>query len=178
VQLIGGHPVLDFVNVAPESFHDALLLAVATGVASRPEARQLQGRHDAELQQLSGLRALLRGVFATAEPRRVDLDALAQAWAVAASCAHLRPARRGGRLALTFDVAGSGAAVLRHRLTQKAIELLTSDLKVRVGTCGSCGWLFLDTSKNRSRRWCSMRLCGGAAKSRAYYRRRTGQRRA
>lgn len=175
VQLIGGHPVLDFVNVAPESFGDVLQLAVATGLARRSEASKLEGRHDAELQQLSALRALLHGVFATTEPRHADLDVLSQAWAVAATRARLRPARRAGRLALMFDVAGSGAAILRHRLTQAAVDLLTSDLRARVGTCASCGWLFLDTSKNRSRRWCSMRLCGGAAKSRAYYRRRTGQ---
>jgi predicted RNA-binding Zn ribbon-like protein len=174
VQLIGGHPVLDVVNVAPESFGDVLQLAVATGLASRNEAKAIEGRHDAELDQLRALRTLLHGVFATGEPRRADLDALAQAWAAAASHARLRPSGHG-RIALTFDVAGSGAAVLRHRLTQRAIELLTSDAHARVGTCASCGWLFLDTSKNRSRRWCSMQACGGAAKSRAYYRRRTGQ---
>ncbi|MEV6108283.1 CGNR zinc finger domain-containing protein [Streptomyces sp. NPDC051940] len=32
----------------------------------------------------------------------------------------------------------------------------------------TCGWVFWDVSKNRSRRWCSMRVCGNRNKSRAY----------
>lgn len=32
----------------------------------------------------------------------------------------------------------------------------------------SCGWVFWDVSKNRSRRWCSMRVCGNRAKARTY----------
>jgi predicted RNA-binding Zn ribbon-like protein len=37
-----------------------------------------------------------------------------------------------------------------------------------------CGWVFFDHSRNGSSRWCSMKVCGDRAKSRAYYRRRTG----
>jgi predicted RNA-binding Zn ribbon-like protein len=44
-----------------------------------------------------------------------------------------------------------------------------------VRACGGCGWLFLDTSKNHSRRWCSMDACGNQAKARRHYRRRTGK---
>lgn len=171
--MIGGHPALDFVNLAPESFADVLQLAVATGLASGSEAKSLEGRHDAELEQLGALRTLLHDVFAAAEPKQADLDALARSWAAATGQAHLQPAGRG-RIALTFDVAGSGASLIRHRLLQGALELLASDQHPRAGTCPSCGWLFLDTSKNRSRRWCSMQACGSAAKSRAYYRRRNG----
>lgn len=36
-----------------------------------------------------------------------------------------------------------------------------------------CGWAFYDRSVNASATWCSMRVCGGRAKARAYYRRRT-----
>ena len=31
-----------------------------------------------------------------------------------------------------------------------------------------CGWLFLDESRNRSRKWCSMEYCGGTAKARRF----------
>jgi predicted RNA-binding Zn ribbon-like protein len=37
-----------------------------------------------------------------------------------------------------------------------------------------CRWAFLDTSKNRSRAWCSMRVCGNRTKTRAYRARRRG----
>jgi predicted RNA-binding Zn ribbon-like protein len=36
-----------------------------------------------------------------------------------------------------------------------------------------CGWVFYDSSRNHSARWCSMKVCGDREKSRAYYRRRT-----
>ncbi len=52
-----------------------------------------------------------------------------------------------------------------------AAELLTSEEWNRVGQCADergCGWLFLDTSRNRSRRWCSMGDCGNRAKQRRH----------
>ena len=52
-----------------------------------------------------------------------------------------------------------------------AVELLTSADLGRIKECpgggeGPCAWLFVDTSKNAIRRWCSMAECGGEAKSR------------
>lgn len=41
-----------------------------------------------------------------------------------------------------------------------ALELLTTGPVERIKTCGNCRWLFLDQSRNRSRRWCSMDECG------------------
>lgn len=37
-----------------------------------------------------------------------------------------------------------------------------------------CGWMFYDHSRNQSARWCSMKVCGGREKARAYYQRKTG----
>jgi predicted RNA-binding Zn ribbon-like protein len=53
-----------------------------------------------------------------------------------------------------------------------AAELLTSGPLERVRECpgdDTCGWLFLDTSRNGSRRWCDMRTCGNRAKARRHY---------
>jgi predicted RNA-binding Zn ribbon-like protein len=53
-----------------------------------------------------------------------------------------------------------------------AVKLLTSDQLERIGQCADdrgCGWLFYDTSRNRSRRWCSMESCGNRAKAQRYY---------
>jgi predicted RNA-binding Zn ribbon-like protein len=38
-----------------------------------------------------------------------------------------------------------------------------------------CGWVFYDSSRNYSARWCSMKVCGDREKSRAYYRRKTAR---
>lgn len=60
-----------------------------------------------------------------------------------------------------------------------AAELLVHGRLERVRECpgdGSCGWLFLDASKNGSRRWCDMSTCGNRAKARRHYRRATSGR--
>lgn len=54
-----------------------------------------------------------------------------------------------------------------------AVNLAASDDAARVKECGNdnCNWLFLDTSKNRSRRWCDMKECGNRAKVKRHYER-------
>jgi predicted RNA-binding Zn ribbon-like protein len=52
-----------------------------------------------------------------------------------------------------------------------AMELLLSPKRRDVRRCEGppgCGWLFLDHTKNHSRRWCSMRDCGNRAKMRRF----------
>jgi predicted RNA-binding Zn ribbon-like protein len=56
-----------------------------------------------------------------------------------------------------------------------ASELLTSDEMARVKRCPGCGWLFLDTSRNGMRRWCSMEDCGSEAKSKRQYERKRAE---
>ena len=55
-------------------------------------------------------------------------------------------------------------------LADLALNLLTEDPPARLHACASdtCRWLFLDTSKNRTRRWCDMKICGNRAKARRY----------
>ena len=55
-----------------------------------------------------------------------------------------------------------------------AESLLTSPAMDHVRMCGSetCRWLFYDTSKNHSRRWCDMKLCGNRMKARRFQKRR------
>jgi len=58
-----------------------------------------------------------------------------------------------------------------------AVELLTSSEHRLVKQCPGphCGWLFLDESRNRTRRWCSMQICGNRTKARLHYARNTSQ---
>lgn len=55
-------------------------------------------------------------------------------------------------------------------IARSAADLLTSDDLARVRRCPgeACGWLFLDTSRNGSRQWCDMRICGNRAKARHF----------
>ena len=60
---------------------------------------------------------------------------------------------------------------LVHRLALDAFALATSPDAERVKTCEGegCGWLFLDRSRNQSRRWCDSADCGNRARMRRYY---------
>jgi len=53
-------------------------------------------------------------------------------------------------------------------IVHSAVELLTRGPLDRIKQCAGCSYLFLDESKNRSRRWCSMDDCGASEKARRY----------
>lgn len=58
-----------------------------------------------------------------------------------------------------------------------AAQLLVSDLLERVHECNNdrCTWMFIDETRNHSRRWCSMEGCGNRMKARRHYRRAKGK---
>lgn len=59
-------------------------------------------------------------------------------------------------------------------IVRSTADLLASPELRYTRICASedCGWLFLDTSKNHSRRWCDMKSCGNRAKARRHYTRK------
>ncbi|MBT2383351.1 ABATE domain-containing protein [Streptomyces sp. ISL-11] len=72
---------------------------------------------------------------------------------------------------------GPGLDPVRHALAAVAVawaELVGTGENARLKRCpeSTCGWCFWDGTKNRNRRWCSMRVCGNRAKTRAYAERR------
>jgi predicted RNA-binding Zn ribbon-like protein len=72
---------------------------------------------------------------------------------------------------------GEELRLLLWPVAYSAIELLTSSEEwKRIKECPGCGWLFLDTSKNGNRRWCSMDECGSRAKMRRQYARKSSTR--
>jgi predicted RNA-binding Zn ribbon-like protein len=52
------------------------------------------------------------------------------------------------------------------------LRLIAMPDEERVKICGNCGWLFIDRSKNRSRTWCDMAVCGNRAKANRHYKRK------
>jgi predicted RNA-binding Zn ribbon-like protein len=74
------------------------------------------------------------------------------------------------------DFAGTAGGPL-WAVVDAAANLLTSPDCLRVRECSekTCRWLFLDQSKNHSRRWCDMKLCGNRAKARRFYARLRGR---
>jgi predicted RNA-binding Zn ribbon-like protein len=194
-QLIGGDVALDFVNTVDwrgdptrrrdllVTFEDLLAWAKASKLLGTAELRTMSAaaRHDeARATRFLGRARRLREVLA-----RV----------LAAAGRNAPPAARDVRLLNAFLV-----AALRHRrlevrgttffwswtheerdtfdsliwpIVLGAAELLASDSRTQIHVCADegCGWLFLDTSRNRRRRWCTMESCGNRAKARRFYQR-------
>lgn len=73
---------------------------------------------------------------------------------------------------------GDGLDRILWPVVRSAADLLTSEDLGRVRECAreGCDWLFVDMSKNQSRRWCSMAACGSRAKAHSYYQRKKGLR--
>ncbi|MBW9205212.1 CGNR zinc finger domain-containing protein [Mumia sp. zg.B17] len=65
-----------------------------------------------------------------------------------------------------------------HRLVRALTDLAQSDDVLRLHRCEDdvCGWVFLDTSPRRNRRWCAANDCGDRNRARAYYKRKSAQR--
>ncbi|MGA8085727.1 MAG: CGNR zinc finger domain-containing protein [Terracidiphilus sp.] len=75
-----------------------------------------------------------------------------------------------GKLDWEFSQGNSLPELPLWLLSLRAAELVTSDEMERVRACGNaeCRWLFLDTSKNHTRRWCDMKICGNRMKARRF----------
>lgn len=54
-------------------------------------------------------------------------------------------------------------------IIKSGYELFLSNQINRIKECGHCGWIYLDNSKNNSRKWCSMETCGSQIKAKRYY---------
>jgi predicted RNA-binding Zn ribbon-like protein len=105
---------------------------------------------------------------------------------------HCRWTAATGRSALALDPGGerpvrlvvgvAPAHVIPDRVAQAALDLLHTADFGRLHRCptdeGGCGWLFLDRSRNGSRRWCSMSDCGTEVKARRLTERRRVARKA
>ncbi|MDA0179255.1 CGNR zinc finger domain-containing protein [Solirubrobacter phytolaccae] len=165
MRLDGGHPALDLVNtlygqVGKPPEHDVLqtredLMTFATrvGVAT-PTAST------AALEAARRLRTACEHAF-----RGQDHDALETAVKRAYRAGHLQA---GG---WRWPDGDPMSAV--HRLAHQAALLLAdTEALGRLRGCGDCCWLYLDRSKNRSRKWCSMEDCGTNAKKRRYVEKR------
>ena len=178
-QLIGGNLVLDFCNTVHsvgqddpqddlETWADLLDWAKQAGILRRDVS--VSGR-PGDLASLKDLRASLYRIFSSlASRRKPDPDSLAefnQHLEVALAQAKMK--EKNGRYALTSR-AKNFAERLRFELTSVALDLLTTGPLDRVRECAgaSCSWLFMDTSRNGSRRWCEMKACGNREKIRRF----------
>jgi predicted RNA-binding Zn ribbon-like protein len=132
------------------------------------------------LNRALALRETLYRIFSTSiagqRPTAEDLTAFNEHFGQAMGFSQIIAVKGGFRWGFNSD--SSRLDWIIHPIVRSAAELLvSSELKnVKICAAPDCGWLFLDTSRNRSRRWCEMQDCGNRAKARRFYRKkmRTG----
>jgi predicted RNA-binding Zn ribbon-like protein len=72
----------------------------------------------------------------------------------------------------TGPAVGAGPIDFEAAVALSALALLEPSRRRRIRICANCCWLFLDKSKNGSRLWCDMSVCGNRRKAKRHYARR------
>lgn len=188
--LSGGSLCLDFVNTVSDrleepqehlnSYADLLEFTRQAGVMPPPEVEELAAeaeRHPKRATDVTSqavrtrevLYRIFRAISAGGTPSDRDLEALNGV--LVQGLARARLIREGD--AYRWSWAGECTCLERPlwQVAHSAADLLASGQLDRVRLCGSdsCEWLFLDESRNRSRRWCDMATCGNREKARRHY---------
>jgi predicted RNA-binding Zn ribbon-like protein len=185
----GGHLALDFANTVgsrgaePQehfnTYGDVVAWAEARGVVSKAEATRLRKAAAAAPDEARAahrrairLREAIYQVFhrraSGRPPAAEDLATLNRFVADTYRGAQL--VVDGDRLVLATAPSGDTLDRPFAPVVRTAVDLLTGDQASLVGLCAdhACGWLFLDTTRNRTRRWCTMGDCGNRAKVRRF----------
>ena len=193
--LWGGELCLDFANTVDprhgerrreylRDYDDLVAWALHSGAIESVHAEKLRreaARRPREAERVHreaiALREALYALFAAAAsgtpaPREA-LGAFHLALARSLAMGRIVPDENGFRWAWADDKEALDRVL--WPVVRSAADLLTSERLARVRECpgadGNCGWLFVDTTKNARRRWCSMEACGNRAKARRHYQR-------
>jgi predicted RNA-binding Zn ribbon-like protein len=197
--LHGGAPCLDFANTVgwrPTShpfdglrtYDDLIEWGRNAALLAPWEADRLRAQADIDrpgttaiLRDAVALReAIFRLFVALAHGAAIDAGDLATietVWQAGLSRSAL--ARDADDFAFRLPDDADALARPLWKLAASAAQLLVSGDWRRVRLCqgDDCGWLFLDTTRNGSRRWCDSATCGNRARVRAHYQRRAAARR-
>ena len=151
--------------------------AGAIDAAQRPifEACSLSATRDAlasALELREALYRLFRAIIAGEALPPASIAVVNRILADAMAAAEILPVDAGYRW--DWREEDSRPMRLLWPVVRSAAELLTGPELARVKFCPGkgCGWLFLDTTRNGTRRWCEMDVCGSRAKMRRYHQRR------
>jgi predicted RNA-binding Zn ribbon-like protein len=200
-ELIGGRLCLNYANTVSTrtgplhheyltSYADLLEWSLHAGILTDRDAQQL-GRQAARrpteaaavLKQAIAVRETIYRIFSAIAhqraPAKADVATLNAALAQALSRLRVLPSGESFEWQWVQD--SRALDIMLWPVVRSAADLLTSADLRRVRQCArreGCDWLFVDSSKNQSRRWCSMSTCGSRAKARRYYQRKRAARRA
>lgn len=190
--LVGGRLCLDFCNTIDDrggrptehlrDYTELVAWSVVAGTLNAEEAARL--RRTARRSPTEAPAVLLRAIALREAIHDVVLSAAAGAVATPAALETLngelgRAMARsqvlptGGGFTWVWADGGRALDSMLWPIARSAADLLTTGDVAAVRQCSgrACGWVFLDTSRNRTRRWCDMRTCGNRAKARRHHQR-------
>jgi predicted RNA-binding Zn ribbon-like protein len=200
-QLFGGHPVLDLINTLDNRFVDSgplellptyadlLRFARQSQILTSQQAARLEDRARGSaaarvLRSVHELREALAVLF-YAGKRHAGSSAgalkIIERYVLDADAQRELVSGRSSRGANSSSVASWSWRSPQNRLelplwilSKSAEALLTTEDFARVCSCrrDACRWLFLDSSKNHSRRWCDMKVCGNRVKAQRFHAKR------
>lgn len=194
--IVGGHLALDLANTVDNpagptrhdhltGYDDLLTWSLRAGTVTDDQAARLRRRAArrradaaATLQRAHALRDALNDTFGAVADGSGD---------PASHWPRLRPSVADAAAAVTLQTdpdphrwswpQSDDLAAPLHPVAYAAADLLVSKDLHRVKRCAGCPWLFLDRSRNHSRRWCDMADCGTVQKMQRYVARRSTARR-
>jgi predicted RNA-binding Zn ribbon-like protein len=166
------------------SFADLIAWTRQAGLTTEAEARRLtrqvqvnpeaaQRTLDRALRLRDAIYAVFTAIIRSEPVPRADLDQLNAVLRKWGGGAQIERDRSG--FAWRFKPDQDDPDAFLSPIALSAANLLLTEKHRRVGQCADdrgCGWLFLDTSKNHSRRWCDMNDCGNRAKQKRLKQRR------
>jgi predicted RNA-binding Zn ribbon-like protein len=187
-KLYAGHPALELVNTldlrfsanATElipAYSDLLRLTAQLRLLTADQARKLTRTIDAKdaqrvlastIELREALAAVLYSRIDGGKPPAAQVETLEKHFHAAAL--HRRLRTGNSHLVWSWSGAEQQAEIPLWKLAQAASDLLVSSDAQRIKDCGdpTCRWLFLDLSKNHTRRWCDMKTCGNRMKARRH----------
>jgi predicted RNA-binding Zn ribbon-like protein len=196
IKLSGGALCLDFTNTVHcygcadlgeylNTYHDLVAWSRQVGTITDDEAKTLSRRaagHPVEAKSAHRraieLREAIYRIFTIAlkrqSPAQEDLAVFNNHLGAAMMRSQIVKTQEG----FYWDMSGNKANLdwILNPVIRSAADLLVSEDLRRVKKCADpiCGWLFLDISRNRSRRWCDMADCGNRAKAGRFYKKKKG----
>jgi predicted RNA-binding Zn ribbon-like protein len=190
-QFVAGNLALDFVNTVafradPAQKEDHLERAEDVhrwaSQARLPDLTAIDAGPRVGTTALRHIRAVREQLFAVfhaiAGGNAIPADTLARVGNALHDCrAKRRLSTDGAEVRWTWRASARCTDYLLYPVLTAGTDLLTSVSRGLIHQCedAHCGWLFLDRSNARKRRWCSMADCGNRNKVRNYYRREWGR---
>jgi predicted RNA-binding Zn ribbon-like protein len=187
----GGNLALNFANTVSDrasanprekltDYNRLVFFGIDSGVLTRGDrlfarAGESPGLGKSALQKAIQFREALYAIFSAAvEHRTIPGNALTHLnLMLQEAAAHGRLVYRDRRFVWEWMYMDNYLDSLLWPIARAAADLLMSEELQNVRLCAAedCGWLFVDRTKNRRRRWCDMKVCGNRVKARRHYQR-------